>query len=345
MTNRELVEKTLNFQPVPHPPFMILAGHAWICRRNGLSPMGLLRLPDAGAQISVDAYREAGSAVMFGGNQLGFYPITAMGGEVNNEIVGGAPEITRRPLSEPEDIEKFDLDKVIADMRASEWYQLCIKQTKNMRAIVGDETFIAVGAYGPFTYASQMIGVDKFMENLLDDEEGHIQKMIRFAAEIIFAFNKDMLAAGGDIVMTAEPVASGDLISQGMFEDFVLPINRELLERTKALCPYSVVHICGNTSVRVASMAESGFSGFSVDSIDMVAARQAAQGKMALLGNLNPAAVVRGLDKESVYQKSLELCNAMKDQSGFILAPGCDLPPDTPMENLQAMAKAAADCV
>lgn len=343
MTNREFLEKTLTFQPVPHPPFMILAGHGWICKRNGLSPLELMRLPDAGAQITVDAYRETGSVIMSGGGQLSYYPVTALGGEVNNEIVGGAPEIVRAPLKNLQDIDQFDLDQVVADLKESEDYKLSQAQIRNMRAIVGDETFIAVGGYGPFTQASQMVGMVKFMMGLADNKDGYVEKLIRFAAELIMAFNKGMLEAGGDLVVCAEPVASGDLISPKMFEDYVLPINVELMERTREICPYEIVHICGNTVKRVEPLAKAGFNGFSVDSIDMEKAREDAGGRMVMIGNLNPAAILLGMDADGVYEKSRELCQAMKNQGGFILAPGCDLPPDTALENLQAMARAVKE--
>ena len=157
------------------------------------------------------------------------------------------------------------------------------------------------------------------------------------------AFNQGMLEAGGDLVVCAEPVASGDLISPKMFEDYVLPINVELMERTREICPYEIVHICGNTVKRVEPLAKAGFNGFSVDSIDMEKAREDAGGRMVMIGNLNPAAILLGMDADGVYEKSRELCQAMKNQGGFILAPGCDLPPDTALENLQAMARAVKE--
>ena len=46
---------------------------------------------------------------------------------------------------------------------------------------------------------------------------------------------------------------------------------------------------------------------------------------------------------DEVYRISRELCEQMKPYGGFILAPGCDLAPNIPPENLQAMARAARE--
>ncbi|MBO4368383.1 MAG: hypothetical protein J5859_06690 [Clostridia bacterium] len=343
MTSREIIEKTLAFEKTPRIPFAVLAGYTWICKHNGLSTAGVLRLPDAGAKISVEAYEEMGSDLVYGGGGLAFAAISAMGGKVDNDIVGNASEILARPLSELEDIENFDLEEVKAKMLASEEYILSKKQVAAMRALVGNEKHIVVGGFGAFTIASQMMGVDNFLVSLMDDEDGYADKVLHFAAELIMEFNKGMLDAGGDAVILCEPVASGDLISQRMFEEYVLPVNREMIARTKELCPFVLVHICGDTSKRVAGVAGSGASVFSVDSIDLVKASGEAQGNMVLFGNLSPAGIVLGMSSEEVYAKSLELCEKMKGTGGFILAPGCDLAPDTPLENIQAMARAAAE--
>jgi uroporphyrinogen decarboxylase len=210
-----------------------------------------------------------------------------------------------------------------------------------MRKIVGDDVVIGIGGYGAFTMASQFMGVDVFLENIMDDEDGYLDKAMHFALELNTAMNKGMVEAGADVVFIGEPVASGDLISQSMFEEFVLPISKEMIARTKEFCPHVIFHICGNTSVRIPSLVDSGISGFSVDSIDMVEACANAQQQFAMMGNLNPAGIVFGLDADGVYQKAVELCESLQGKKGFLLAPGCDLPPDTPLENIQAIARAA----
>ena len=82
---------------------------------------------------------------------------------------------------------------------------------------------------------------------------------------------------------------------------------------------------------------------FSVDSIDLVKAQQDSAGRCALFGNLSPAHILALKSADEVYAISKSLCASMKPYGGFILAPGCDLAPNIPLENLQAMARAARE--
>lgn len=345
MTEREIFERALRREPTPHPPFMVVAGHAWICQQEGITPRELMYLPDCGAQLLIDSFRKFETPVIFAGHTLGFFLIDAMGGKVNNDVVGGGAEVTEPPLKEPEDIDNYDVQKIIDDILASEDFRRHYEQVRLIKEMAGDEFLIAVGNYGPFTLASQMLGVENFMMCLMDDEDGYIEKMLHLANEVTLAFNRKMMEAGGDFIWAAEPVASGDLISQNMFEEFTLPIDTEMLKRSKEFCPYTMIHICGRTNSRVHALAESGFDCFAVDSIDMREAVANAGGKMTMLGNLNPTDIVLNLSADEVYQKSRELCESMKGEYGFILAPGCDLSPHTPLENIVAMSRAAVSTV
>ena len=64
----------------------------------------------------------------------------------------------------------------------------------------------------------------------------------------------------------------------------------------------------------------------------------------ALLSKIQGAGTVEVMltaPEEKVYEMSKARC--AEAQTGFILAPGCDLPPATPYENIQAMMRAAKE--
>ena len=77
--------------------------------------------------------------------------------------------------------------------------------------------------------------------------------------------------------------------------------------------------------------------------LGQVKAQQDAAKGCVLFGNLNPAQILVAKSADEVYQISKTLCEQMKPFGGFILAPGCDLAPTIPLENLQAMARAASE--
>ncbi len=188
-----------------------------------------------------------------------------------------------------------------------------------------------------------MLGVEGFMVELLDGEEEEIKGVIDFAVEIVIAYLEDLVDNGLDLITIPEPVASGDLIRPSVFEQYVLPADLKVTQRLAARCSNTLIHICGKTDKLVSTIAESGFGVFSVDSIDMVKAQEDSAGRCALFGNLNPAGILASKSADDVYQISKALCAQMKPYGGFILAPGCDLAPNIPLENLKAMAKAAQE--
>ena len=341
MTNKERVLKTLAFEKTDRIPFAVLNGQMWIAARNGLTMAKLLDLPDAGAQILVDAYREIGTEIMTSGCAAAWPMMAVMGGKVEMDVLSA--EILTRPLSTPSDIDNYDVKKVIADMRKDHYYQRTLVQLKKMREIVGDETMIGGGFFGPFTMAAQMLGIEDFMVELLTGEEEDIIKMVDFSAEIVIAYLEDLIDCGLDLITVPEPVASGDLIKPEDFETYVLPADMKVKERLAEKCPNVLIHICGKTDKLVKTVAESGMSVFSVDSIDMVQAQNDSARRCALFGNLSPALILGSKSADEVYGISKKLCEKMKPFGGFILAPGCDLAPNIPLENLKAMARAAQE--
>ncbi|MBQ7171108.1 MAG: hypothetical protein IJR89_02400 [Clostridia bacterium] len=341
MTNKERVLKTLAFERTDHTPFAVLNGQMWIAAQNGLTMAGLLDLPDAGARLLVDTYREIGTEIMTSGCAAAWPMMEAMGGRVEMDVLSA--EILARPLKSLDEIRGFDVKTVIADMRKDHYYQRTLIQMGKMRELVGDETMIGGGFFGPFTMAAQMLGVENFLVEMIDGEEEDVRQAIDFAAEIVIAYLEDLTARGLDLITVPEPVASGDLISPSYYETFVLPADRKVKERLADRCPYFLTHICGRTDRLVPIVANAGFDVFSVDSIDMVRAQEDSAGRCALFGNLSPAGILAAKSADEVYEISKTLCEQMKPYGGFILAPGCDLSPNIPLENLRAMARAARD--
>ena len=173
MTNKERILRSISFEPTDRLPFAVLNGQMWICARKGLTMATLLDLPDAGAQLLVDAYREIGSEIMTSGCAAAWPMMSVMGGKVEMNVLSA--EILTHPLSALSDIKKFDVNQVIADMKQDYYYQRTLVQIREMRRLIGDETMIGGGFFGPFTMAAQMLGVEGFMVELLDGEEEEIK--------------------------------------------------------------------------------------------------------------------------------------------------------------------------
>ena len=62
---------------------------------------------------------------------------------------------------------------------------------------------------------------------------------------------------------------------------------------------------------------------------------------VVLIGNLAPVDVMmQGGDRQTVITAANSLLKAMEPFPNFILSSGCDLPMETPLDNIKAMAQA-----
>ncbi len=190
---------------------------------------------------------------------------------------------------------------------------------------------------GPFTLAGEMMGVNELTMNTILDPD-LVKAFLPFTVEVISGYAKRLFDAGADMVCMLEPTAM--MISPEQFDEFSLAPFREIQEKVDN--QPLILHICGNTSHLIEKMGTSGAAALSVDwQIDMVDAIQKIPEDVLLIGNLDPVQVFLQGTPESVKADTTALMEKMKPYKNFVLSAGCDLPMETPDENLEAFMEAA----
>jgi uroporphyrinogen decarboxylase len=138
----------------------------------------------------------------------------------------------------------------------------------------------------------------------------------------------------------AEPSASGDMISRKHFNEAALPYIRETFRRLSGRDLVLILHICGDVTDRLDLIAQSGANIMSLDyKVKLAAAREAFAGKIAFAGNLNPVSVVQNGSPDEIVSKTINGIHEAGKDSSYIVMPGCDIPPLTPLGNLQLISK------
>jgi uroporphyrinogen decarboxylase len=79
----------------------------------------------------------------------------------------------------------------------------------------------------------------------------------------------------------------------------------------------------------------------SLDAPVDIAAHAAAEKDTVFIGNIDPVRVMLEGSAALVRQDAEELLAAVGSQGNFVLSSGCDLPIDTPDENIFALVEAA----
>jgi MtaA/CmuA family methyltransferase len=207
-----------------------------------------------------------------------------------------------------------------------------IESIRKMARSVGRTHSVLGWLEGPLAVYADLRGVESMFLDLIDTPQIYlgpaeiiIENQIRFA--------RAQVAAGADMVGIGDSVAS--LISPQMYKQFVLPLEKRLVDAIHEAGAAAKLHVCGDIRRSIALMARTGCDIIDVDwMVPLDEARAAVGPDVTLAGNFDPSAVLlQGTPQEvaAAARRNLE-----RGGPRFILQPGCEVPPGTPEANIRA---------
>lgn len=312
-------------------------GGAWIAGLNGLSLKEFIELEDAGASLLLDAFEKTVTELPMVANGYFLWPIAALGAAhdyTKSKSTGDVGAL----FTDLSEVGEISVEQMKETLRSDKTMQQIVKQTKLVKEAIGDDMFITGAIGAPFTYAGTMLGVEKYLlELMMNEDPENLQKLNDLAVAITIEFAQILFDAGADGIFIADPVASGELISQPMFEEHSLPM---LQQTFSALDNFDLrlLHICGNSLARIESLKSLSIHGFSLDSVDIPSAMEKADKQFAILGNLSPFAIIKTRTPQEIINHAKVLIDEAGTEGGFIVCSGCDITPLTPLENVRALA-------
>lgn len=194
---------------------------------------------------------------------------------------------------------------------------------------------------GPFSLASAMRGIEQLMIDAYDDPK-FVHKLLAICTDAIITFARACGEAGCHALTFGDSVAG--LLNRELFEEFALPYEKEVARGLSDLGIPVFLHICGDTGHIVDLMAQTGFQGLEVDyQHDIQFYKDKTEGRVCLQGNIEPSGVLLQGSPEQVIQASRRAIEQGKNGGKFILSSGCEIPRDTPPENIDAMVQACRE--
>jgi MtaA/CmuA family methyltransferase len=201
----------------------------------------------------------------------------------------------------------------------------------------GKDKIIEGWVEGPIAEAADLRGINTVMTDFFDDP-AFVRDLFGFVVEMELWFAREQVNAGADLIGIGDAAAS--LVGPQIYEEFVLPYEKKLVDGIHACGGRTRLHICGNTRRILSGMGRLGCHIVDLDSLSPLSeARQQMGAPQVLLGNLNPVTVLRNGNPETVTNAVAE-CHR---QAGarYIVGAGCEVPRDTPPENLRALCEYA----
>lgn len=202
----------------------------------------------------------------------------------------------------------------------------------------------------PTNYTAGILGRTNFYRWLILYPEA-IHRLQRKATDFVIgsvAFTIEKYGAQNCRFQLSLPLESNDLMSPQFFETFSKPYILEVVEFcvSKKL-KNMTVHLCGDHTLNLPHILEIGFPERTVFSIgsrmDLEETGKLLGEEYILAGNIDTALLAQGSFEEVYAETKRCLSAGMKHRGGFILMPACELPPETPLENIKAVEQAICD--
>ncbi len=162
-----------------------------------------------------------------------------------------------------------------------------------------------------------------------------MRDLFAFVIEMELRFAGEQFKAGADVIGVGDAAAS--LVGPEIYDEFVWPYEKKLVDGIHALGGKVRLHICGNTRRILEGMGKLGCDIVDLDSMAPISdARQQMGPKTILLGNLNPVTVLRNGDPDGSHG-----CHRRMPPPGrhalSSSAPAAKCPATRPPANLRAL--------
>ena len=246
------------------------------------------------------------------------------------------PTVIGSIVNSPEDAEALQVPEVGAG-RTGE----CVKAIGMAAKAITDRPLLA-GVIGPFSLAGRLLDVTEAMMLCYDDPDmvhETLKKVTEFQIKYINAFKE----AGADGVVMAEPLAG--LLSEDLAEEFSMEYVKQIVDAVQTDEFIVVYHNCGNSALQtIDTIVNNGCRVFHFGNIvDMEEIMEKVPANMVGMGNIDPSSEFRNGTPESIYAATTELLKKCSKYPNFVLSSGCDIPPLSPWENIDAFFKASDD--
>lgn len=219
-------------------------------------------------------------------------------------------------------------------------YPLVAEAMRTLKGSVGKDTALYGLITGPFTLAMHLRGNELFLD-MYEDEDA-VKTLLRYCTEVGKLAADFYLEQGADVIAVVDPMTSQ--ISPDHFETFMAGGLNEIFGFTREKGGNSSLFVCGDATRNLEKMAQTACDNLSVDeniSLEFLKDLGRKYNK-SFGGNLKLTTVLLMGTEEEAKRDALRCLDACGD-TGFILAPGCDLPYAVPPGNLQAVATMVHD--
>lgn len=194
------------------------------------------------------------------------------------------------------------------------------------------------GCIGPFSLAGRLYDMTELMMAMyIEPETANL--LLDKCTQFILEYCKQIKASGSAGVVMAEPAAG--LLSNDDCQAYSSRFVKTIVDAVQDDNFVVMLHNCGNTGQCTKAMIETGAAALHFgNAIDMAQVLEEVPADIAVSGNINPVEIMKFGTPRQVEDVAKQLIKLADKHNNFILSTGCDVPPETPFENIESLFNA-----
>ena len=245
------------------------------------------------------------------------------------------PTVVNRIIEDINDAEKLRIPE-IGSARTGEY----IKTVREAKKLITDRPVFA-GAIGPFSLAGRLLDMTEIMILSMEEPET-VHAVLEKTTQFITSYAKELKKAGADGIIFAEPAAG--LLSPDLNREFSVKYMKQITDEIKSEDFTVIYHNCGNTIPLIKDILNIGADGLHFGNyIKLDEMLPLVPSEIAVFGNVSPAEQFRNGTVESIAENTREILEKCGGYKNYIPSSGCDIPPTSPLKNIDAFFAAVRE--
>lgn len=247
------------------------------------------------------------------------------------------PTVVGSIINDEDDADALQIPAVGAG-RTAEY----IKAIEKTCAMVMDRPVFA-GVIGSFSLAGRLLDVTEAMVKCYTEPDC-VHKTLEKTTAFLIEYVKAYKAAGANGVVIAEPLAG--LLSPELAVEFSEPYIKRIVDAVQDDEFIVIYHNCGNNTIfMVDSILNTGAAAYHFgNSINMKEMLGKIPKSIVVMGNIDPSSQFLNGTPKSITEETKKLMSeCCNEYPNFVISSGCDIPPTSKWENIDAFFNAVSD--
>ena len=246
------------------------------------------------------------------------------------------PRVARFAVQEPSDVDRLQP----VDPMEDEHWSVPLRAASLLRKRLGSEAAVVGCTISPFFLAAQMRGFENMLMDTFTDRD-MVERMVEVALRSSIMYADRAAEAGVDAVFIDDSTATGELMSPEMAADLDIATLRPLISHMRNAGTRVIVHNDAKLPyLGMQASASPTCLHFCSTYADVPSIIGDMRGRMPLMPGIDHQELMFRGRPEDVENAVTSLVRLYGNAPGLIIAPGCEMPFKTPIENITRLREA-----